>query len=63
MRVRSGIIEDVMLDVMFELPKSDAPRKVIVTKECIEDGAEPKIFDLEENKTEIENLNLEKEAV
>ena len=62
-RSLKGIIEDVMLDVMFELPKSDAPRKVIVTKECIEDGAEPKIFDLEENKTEIENLNLEKEAV
>ena len=58
-RSLKGIIEDVMLDVMFELPKSNAPRKVIITKECIEDGAQPKIVDLE--VSEDEELNLEKQ--
>ena len=42
-RSLTGIIEDVMLDVMFDIPKSDEPRKVVITKECIEDGAKPEI--------------------
>ena len=42
-RSLKGIIEDVMLDVMFDIPKSDEPRKVVITKECIEDGAKPEI--------------------
>lgn len=43
-RSLKGIIEDTMLDVMFELPKSDEPRKVVVTEECINEGASPKII-------------------
>ena len=64
-RSLKGIIEDVMLDVMFELPKSDAPRKVVITKECIEEGAQPKVFDIEEPEfeSESEDLDFEKQAV
>ena len=47
-RSLKGIIEDVMLNVMFDIPKVSAPRKVIVTEECINEGAEPKIIYLEE---------------
>lgn len=43
-RSLKGIIEDTMLDVMFELPKSGEPRKVVVTKDCIENGESPKIL-------------------
>ena len=51
-RSLKGIIEDVMLDVMFEIPKSTEPRKVIVTKECIEDRISPKVIPLDsEEKT------------
>ena len=42
-RSLKGIIEDTMLDVMFEIPKSNEKRRVTITKECLEDGAEPKI--------------------
>ena len=49
-RSLKGIIEDVMLDVMFELPKSEEPRKVIVTEDCINEGAPPKVISLSEEK-------------
>lgn len=42
-RSLKGIIEDVMLDVMFDIPKSNARRKVIITEACINDGAQPTI--------------------
>ena len=57
-RSLKGIIEDVMLDVMFELPKSEEPRKVIVTKECITEGAAPKVVFLNEDK----KISVEKSA-
>ena len=41
-RSLKGIIEDTMLDVMFEIPKSDEKRRVTITKECLEEGKEPK---------------------
>ncbi len=50
-RSLKGIIEDVMLDVMFEIPKSDEPRRVVVTEACIKGEEEPQIFPLE-NVTE-----------
>lgn len=55
-RSLKGIIEDTMLDVMFELPKSDEPRKVVVTKDCIENGVSPKIIPLDED----EKISLDK---
>ena len=48
-RSLKGIIEDVMLDVMFDIPKVEAPRKVIVTEECINEHAEPKIVYLDDD--------------
>ena len=42
-RSLKGIIEDTMLDVMFDIPKSSEPRKVIITADCINDGVKPKI--------------------
>lgn len=38
-----GIIEEVMLDVMFDIPRETAPRCVTVTKECITEGAAPTV--------------------
>ena len=55
-RSLKGIIEDVMLDVMFEIPKSEEPRKVIVTEECVTEGAQPKIVPLDDE----EKISLEK---
>ena len=42
-RSLKGIIEDVMLDVMYDIPKSDEPRKVIITKACIDEGKKPEV--------------------
>ena len=38
-----AIIEESMSDIMFETPSDDTIEKVIVTKECITKGKEPKI--------------------
>jgi len=40
-RSLKGIIEEVMLDVMFDIPRESAPRRVTVTRECITEGAAP----------------------
>ena len=45
-RSLKGIIEDVMLDIMFDIPKSDAKRKVTITEDCIEKGENPTIEEL-----------------
>ena len=55
-RSLKGIIEDTMLDVMFEIPKSEEPRKVIVTEACVNDGEPPKIVPLDG----AEKISLEK---
>ena len=46
-RSLKGIIEDVMLDVMFDIPKTTEPRKVIVTAACINGEEPPKIIEIE----------------
>ena len=46
-RSLKGIIEDVMLDVMFDIPKSNEPRRVVVTEACIKGEESPQIFPLE----------------
>ena len=50
-RSLKGIIEDVMLDVMFDIPRTDEPRRVLVTKECITEGARPEVEILEEKQS------------
>ena len=46
-RSLKGIIEDVMLDVMYDIPKSKEPRKVIITKACINEGEKPEVIALD----------------
>ena len=36
-----AVLEEVMLEIMFQLPSRDDVREVVITKETIEDGAEP----------------------
>ena len=54
-RSLKGIIEDVMLDVMFEIPKSTEPRKIVITEACIKGDEQPKILPLND-------VNLVKET-
>ena len=46
-RSLKGIIEDTMLDVMFDIPKSTEPRKVIITADCINNGTKPTVEKLD----------------
>ncbi len=39
-----SIIEETMSDIMFETPSDDTIKKVIVTKECITDGAATQVI-------------------
>jgi ATP-dependent Clp protease ATP-binding subunit ClpX len=36
------ILETVMLDVMYEIPSQDNIREVVITEECITQGAPPR---------------------
>ncbi len=36
-----AVLEEVMLDIMFNLPSRDDVREVVITRETIEDGSEP----------------------
>ena len=52
--------EDTMLDIMYDIPKSDEPRKITITRECIENHAQPKIeplIDAEAQESEITKPN------
>ena len=44
-----GIFENIMRDVMYELPSSDAVIKCIITKDTVEKGLPPKIIKREKN--------------
>ena len=58
-RSLKGIIEDTMLDVMFDIPKSNDPRRVVITAACINDGESPKILPLDDG-TQPQQINLDK---
>lgn len=49
-----SIIEEAMADIMFEAPSDEAIGEVLITKECITDGAQPKI-----KKKRPKKINLE----
>ncbi|GEK34935.1 ATP-dependent protease ATP-binding subunit ClpX [Kurthia sibirica] len=53
-----SIIENVMLDVMFELPSRDDIAKCIITKETLTEKAHPKL--LLEDGTEVKDSDSEK---
>ena len=42
-RALRSIIEDIMLDVMFEIPSRRDVARCIITKECVTEGAPPKL--------------------
>ena len=62
-RSLKGIIEDVMLDVMFDIPKSNEPRKVVITEACINEGETPKIYPLDEKADNNSSTDEKKENV
>lgn len=39
-----SIVEGTMTNIMYEVPSDDRIEKVIITKECVTDGAEPKVI-------------------
>ena len=40
-----------MLDVMFDIPKTNELRRVLITKECITEGARPEVDLIEEKQS------------
>ena len=44
------ILEDIMQDIMFEIPSDSSIKKVTVTKECVTENAAP-VTEREERKT------------
>ncbi|MDQ0202893.1 ATP-dependent Clp protease ATP-binding subunit ClpX [Pectinatus haikarae] len=51
-RSLKGILEDAMLDLMYELPKSKLHRKVVINADCIEKNEQPKIEILPDSSVE-----------
>lgn len=45
-----GIMEEILVPVMFEVPERDDVAEVIVHKECITDSAAPELVELSEDK-------------
>ncbi len=45
-----SIIENIMRDVMFDIPSIAGARTVEISKECVEDGVAPRIVTLEDMK-------------
>ena len=39
-----SVVENIMTDIMFEVPSDDKIEKVVITRECVTDGAGPKIY-------------------
>ena len=39
-----GIIEGLLTDLMFEIPSDVSVERIIITRDVVENGAEPKIF-------------------
>ena len=53
-----SILEDIMRDVMFEIPSNPKIEKCIITKDTVENNSKPKIVEnenkvIKEEKTEI----------
>ena len=46
-----SIIEDIMRDIMFDIPSNPNIEKCIITKETVQNGAQPKLI-INENKVE-----------
>ena len=53
-----SIIEDAMIDVMFDTPSDDDIEKVVITEDCVKNGAEPTVY-RKEKKSLTEQLAFE----
>ena len=47
-----SVLEDSILDIMYELPTDTTVTKCIITEEVIDDGAQPELIRKEENREE-----------
>ncbi len=54
-----SIIEDIMRDIMFEVPSNPKIEKCIITKETVESGEKPKLV-INEEKTEKKHIKKKK---
>lgn len=53
-----GIIENIMLDIMFEVPSNENIQKVIITKEVVENQMEPIMILGQRNESQDENNDV-----
>lgn len=53
-----SIIEEIMRDIMFEIPSNPNIEKCIITKETVLNGSEPKIII---NEDKVKDINVQKE--
>ena len=56
-----SIIEEIMRDIMFEIPSNPNIEKCIITKATVSDNAEPEIV-INENKERLKPVGEEKKA-
>lgn len=54
-----SIIEDIMRDIMFEIPSNPKIEKCIITKNVVENGEKPEVI-INENKTERKHIKRRK---
>jgi len=57
-----GIIEGIMMDIMYEIPSRDDIERVIITKDTVVNGSEPKIILKKANKTNLDKKNSNESA-
>ena len=56
-----SIIEDIMRDIMFEIPSNPKIVKCVITKDTIENGAKP-LLTIDENKVVKNNMKVERKT-
>ena len=56
-----AIVEETVMDLMFEIPSDKTVRKVVITKECVTNGAEPRI--IRRTRRKIERTAEEQKAL
>ena len=57
-----SIIEDIMRDIMFDIPSNPKIEKCIITKETVKDGAAPKLI-INENRENKEQVIKKKKII
>lgn len=57
-----GIIEGMMMDIMYEIPSRDDIEKVIITEDTVANGSEPTIILKKSDKTDLEKKDSNESA-